>query len=61
MTVVKGDSKAPFLIATTLKSRGGRYSISWIAPLYPYLLILSAKQGGTKYHFLSLWYDSTWD
>ena len=21
----------------------------------------SAKQGGTKYHFLSLWYDSTKD
>ena len=23
--------------------------------------MLSAKQGGIKYHFLSLWYDSTWD
>ena len=23
--------------------------------------MLSVKQGGTKYHFLSLWYDSTWD
>ena len=21
----------------------------------------SVKQGGIKYHFLSLWYDSTWD
>ena len=21
----------------------------------------SAKQGSIKYHFLSLWYDSTWD
>ena len=23
--------------------------------------MLSAKQGGIKYHFLILWYDSTWD
>ena len=23
--------------------------------------MLSVKQGGIKYHFLSLWYDSTWD
>ena len=31
----KGDPKAPFSIATTLRCRGGRYSIPWIAPLYP--------------------------
>ena len=29
--------------------------------LDPYLTMLSVKQGGIKYHFLSLWYDSTWD
>ena len=23
--------------------------------------MLSVKKGGIKYHFLSLWYDSTWD
>ena len=23
--------------------------------------MLSVKQGTIKYHFLSLWYDSTWD
>ena len=23
--------------------------------------MLSVKQGGIKYHFKSLWYDSTWD
>ena len=23
--------------------------------------MLSVKQGGIKYHFLSLWYDPTWD
>ena len=22
---------------------------------------MSGKQGGIKFHFLSLWYDSTWD
>ena len=44
--------------------RGGRYSFPWIAPLYLWSLpynILSAKQGSIKYHFFSLWYDSTWD
>ena len=34
-TVVEGGQKAPFSIATTLSCRGGRYSFSWIAPLYP--------------------------
>ena len=23
--------------------------------------MLSVKQGGIKYHFFSLWYDSSWD
>ena len=23
--------------------------------------MVSVKQGGIKYHFLSFWYDSTWD
>ena len=26
-----------------------------------YLMLLSIKYGGIKYHFLSLWYDSTRD
>ena len=26
-----------------------------------YLLMLNVKQGGIKYHFLSLWYDVNWD
>ena len=29
--------------------------------LDPYLIMLSVKQGGIKYHFFSLWYDSIWD
>ena len=34
-TIVEGDPKAPFSIATTPRCRGGRYSFHWIAPLYP--------------------------
>ena len=34
-TVVEGDQKAPFSIATTPRCRGGCYSFPWIAPLYP--------------------------
>ena len=26
-----------------------------------YLIMMSVKQGGIKYHFWSLWYDSTCD
>ena len=62
-TIVEGNPKAPFSIATTPRCRGGRYSFPGL--LYftfdPYLIMLNVKQGGIKYHFLSLWYDSTWD
>ena len=34
-TVVEGDPKAPFSIATTPRCRRERYSFPWIAPLYP--------------------------
>ena len=33
VTLVEGDPKAPFSIATTPRCRGGRYSFPWIAPL----------------------------
>ena len=51
-----GQSKGSFSIATTLKCRGGCYSFPWIAPLTPdpHLVMLSVKQSGIKYHFLSL-------
>ena len=54
---------APFLLATNPMCRGGRYSFPWIVVLTfdLYLIILSVKQGGIEYHFLSVWYDSTWD
>ena len=61
VTVVKGDPKAPFSIATTPRCRGGRYSIPRLLhfTLDTYLIIMSVKQGGIKYHFLSFLYDST--
>ena len=62
-TTVEGNPKAPFSIATTPRCRGGRYSFPGLLyfTLDPYLIMLSVKQGGIKYHFLSLWYESTWD
>ena len=55
-TIVEGDPKAPFSIDITPSCKEERYSFPWIAPLYfdPYLIMLSAKQGGIKYYFLSL-------
>ena len=35
VTIVEGDPKASFSIATTQRCRGGRYTLPWIAPLYP--------------------------
>ena len=62
-TRAEGDPKAPFPIATTPRCRGGRYSFpgSLHYTHDPYLIMLSVKQGDIMYHFLSLWYDSTWD
>ena len=62
-TIVESDPKAPLSIATSPRCKGGRYSFPWLLhfTLDPYLIMLSVKQGGIKYHFLSLWYDSTWD
>ena len=42
-TVVEGDSKAPFSIATTPRCRGGHYSFPWIAPLYPQYIPYNAE------------------
>ena len=57
--LVEGDPRAPFSIAITPGCRGGRYSIPRIASPYPHIVMLSGWQSGLKYHFLSLWYDST--
>ena len=55
-TIVEGNPKAPFPIATTPMYRGGRYSFPGLLyfTLDPYLIMQSVNQGGIKYHFLSL-------
>ena len=55
-TVVEGDQKAPFSIATTLKCVyvcGGATPIPGLLhfTLDPYLIMLSVKQGGIKCYF----------
>ena len=35
VTLVEGNPKAPFSIATTPRCRGERYSFPWIGPLCP--------------------------
>ena len=42
-TVIEGDQKAPFSIATTPKCRGGCYCFPRIAPLYPWYIPYSAE------------------
>ena len=52
----EGDPKASFSIATTPRCMRRRYSFSELLnfTLDTYLIIPSVKQGGIKYHFLSL-------
>ena len=52
-TLVEGDQKAPFSIATTLTCRRGHYFNPRLLyfTLDMYLILLSVKQGGIKYHF----------
>ena len=59
-TVVEGHLKAPF---STARRRKGCYSFLGIASLIldPYLIMQIVMQGCTKYHFLSLWFDTTCD
>ena len=61
VTLVKGDPKAPFSIASTSRCRGGWYPFPGLLHFTfdPYLIILSVKQDRIKYHSLSLWYDLT--
>ena len=55
VNVVEGDPKAPFSIAATPFSRLPHFTLD------TYLIMMSVKQGGIKYYFLSLWYHLTWD
>ena len=58
-----GDQKAPFSIATTSRCREGITPFPGLIhfTLDTYLILLSVKQGGIKYHFKSLWYDANWE
>ena len=42
VTIVKGDSKAPFSIATTPRCRGKHKTFPCIAPLYPWYIPYNA-------------------
>ena len=42
LTVVKGNMKTQFSIASTPRCRGRHYSFSWIAPLYPWSIPYNA-------------------
>ena len=61
VTIAEGDPKVLFFISYYTNCREEHYFFPKIAPLYPRYIMLSVKQGGIKYHFLNLWYDSTWD
>ena len=62
MTIlVEGEPKAPFSIGTTPREGATPFPGLIHFTLDPYFIMLSVKQGGIKYNFLSLWYDSTWD
>ena len=41
-TLVEGDLKAPFSLATTPRYRGGHYSVPWNVLLYPWSLPYNA-------------------
>ena len=62
-TVVEGEQKAPFSIATTPRCREGATPFPGLLhfTLDTYLILLRVKQGGIKYHFKGRWYDETWD
>ena len=62
-TVVEGDQKAPFIIATTQRCSGGTTLFLGLLhfTIDTYIILLSVKPGVMKYHFLGLWYDATWD
>ena len=49
----QGQPEGSLSIATTSRCSRGCYSFLWIAPLTldTYLIMLSVKQGGIKYHF----------
>ena len=43
-TVIEGDPKAPFLIATTPMCWGEHYAFPLIAPLFPYYMPYNSQE-----------------
>ena len=60
--LVEGDPKAPFqkLIHWGVGKGATPFSGILHFSIDLYFIMLNVKQSGIKYHFLSLWYDSTW-
>ena len=54
VTVVEGDQKAPFSIATTSRCKEGCYSFPWIAPLYPWCLLYNTECLARRYKVVFL-------
>ena len=56
-TLVEGDTKAPFSIATTPKWREARDSFPWITPLYSRYVLYTAESQARRYQvpFLKSW------
>ena len=50
--VVEGEPKAPFSIGTTPKCKGGRYSYTRIAYLYPRSVLYNAKGYARRHQVL---------
>ena len=59
MTVVKGDLKAPFPIATTLRCWTQCYSFPWIAPLFPWYVSYIAEYWARR-HQVSFFDSFVW-
>ena len=59
MTVVKGNLKAPFQDILHQDVEEGTTPFPGLLhfTLDKYLTMMNIKQGGIKYHLLSLWYD----
>ena len=53
-TVVEGDQKAPFSIATTPRCRERHYSFPWITPLYPWYVPYITECSARRYQVASL-------
>ena len=60
VTLVKGDLKAPFLIATTPKCRERHYSFPWIALLYPWNVSYNAVLSKDASSTIFLVFGMTW-